>query len=485
MRQLTFAFAAPPKGGGDATSSDESEGRAFLARIAGVKKASESAAGKVGAGKLLERIASEGNLATALLNVARNRGAPGKDGQSVGEVVGASRRLLPALRRALQSGTYRPGDVRRVWIPKPGGGQRGLGIPNVVDRWVQQAVLQVLEPLYEPTFHGSSHGFRRNRGAHTAIAEAKAHVKSGCRIVVDLDLAKFFDRVHHQRLMDRLAQRVKDGRVLVLIRRMLKAKVVLPDGVRLPTEEGVPQGGPLSPLLSNLVLDELDWELARRGLRFVRYADDCNVFVRSLRAGRRVMGSIRRFLERRLRLQVNEEKSAVARPGERHFLGFRLCSGKGGAVSVHMSEKAEKRLRTCIRELTPRSWGQSLAACLKGLNAYLRGWAAHFRSCTEKGAHGFRRFDAHIRRRIRAIAIRHQKRRRTLYRHLQERGASRQAAYRAAYDRQGIWAQSKSTGASQAYPNAWFAKRLVSLFDEWKRLNPAGPALRQTNMFGP
>jgi group II intron reverse transcriptase/maturase len=217
---------------------------------------------------------------------------------------------------------------------KPGGGQRGLGIPNVIDRWVQQAVLQVLEPIFEPTFHDSSHGFRPLRGAHTAIAQAKAYVGEGYEVVVDLDLSKFFDRVHHQRLLSRLTQRIADPRILKLIRQMLKAKVVMPDGTRVCTEEGTHQGGPLSPMLSNVVLDEFDRELERRGLRFVRYADDCNIFVRSLRAGQRVMSSIRRFLERRLRLLVNEEKSKVARPEEIHFLGFRLRKAPEGRVEV-------------------------------------------------------------------------------------------------------------------------------------------------------
>ena len=233
------------------------------------------------------------------------------DGESVEEVVDNAHRLLPRLRRALLEGSYRPGDIRRVWIPKAGGGQRGLGIPNVIDRWVQQAMLQVLEPIFEPVFHKSSHGFRPNRGAHTAIAEAKTYLEDGRSWLVDIDLSKFFDRVNHQRLLDRLSLQVKDRRVVTLIKRLLKAKVVLPDGMRVSTEEGTPQGGPLSPLLSNVVLDELDWELERRGLCFVRYADDCNIYVGSERACQRVMDSVRRFLEGRLRLLVNEDKSAV------------------------------------------------------------------------------------------------------------------------------------------------------------------------------
>lgn len=247
---MNFVFADSPQGGGTARGSDASEQRANLLHTAKSITAI-SPVTTAADPRLLEQVASEPNLAAALLNVARNLGAPGVDGRSVVEVVGAAPRLLPQLRQALLNGTYRPGDIRRVWIPKPGGGQRGLGIPNVIDRWVQQAVFQVLEPIYEPTFHVSSHGFRPNRGGHTAIAEAKTHVEAGYEVVVDIDLSKFFDRVHHQRLLDRLAQRITDRRILILIRRMLKAKVVLPDGTCVATEEGTPQGGPLSPLSEN------------------------------------------------------------------------------------------------------------------------------------------------------------------------------------------------------------------------------------------
>jgi group II intron reverse transcriptase/maturase len=285
---------------------------------------------------LLERVASPSNLAEALLHVARNKGAPGVDGKSVEEVVAHARRLLPMLRRELLACRYQPGDIRRVWIPKPGGGQRGLGIPNVVDRWAQQAVAQVLGPLFEPSFHRSSHGFRPGRGAETALAEASGHLREGLRWVVSIDLAQFFDRVHHQRLLARLGQRVQDGRILALVHRMLKARVVLPNGTRVATKEGTPQGGPLSPLLSNVVLDELDWELERRGLRFCRYADDVHVYVRSERAGRRVLASTTRFLEGRMRLVVNRNKSVVGRPEDTHFWGYAApeARGRGGNPSL-------------------------------------------------------------------------------------------------------------------------------------------------------
>jgi group II intron reverse transcriptase/maturase len=337
---LSLVFADSPSGGGTAEPPDASGRRNALLHKARIKKTRGPVAGAADTSRLLEEVASEANLAKALLNVVRNKGAPGVDGQTVEEAEAKAPSIIARLRHDLLAECYRPGDVRRVWLPKPGGGQRGLGIPNVVDRTVQQAVLQVLEPIFEPTFHPSSHGFRPNRGAHTAIAEATEHLKAGYQTVVDLDLAKFFDRVHHQRLLARIATRVKDQRIIALIRLMLQAVVVLPDGARIAVQEGTPQGGPLSPLLSNIVLDELDRELARRGLRFVRYADDSNIFVRSERAGQRVMASIRAFLEGRMRLQVNEGKSGVRQPHDVHFLGFsfrisrRVSLTKGGTTTA-------------------------------------------------------------------------------------------------------------------------------------------------------
>jgi len=472
-RQLQFVFAASPQGGGKSGPSDASAGRDFLLHTANRKIASDLVASAADASRLLEAVASPVNLATALLNVVRNKGAPGVDGRSVDEVLGSARSLLPRLLRALLDGTYQPGDIRRVWIPKPGGGERGLGIPNVIDRWVQQAVLQVLEPVFEPTFHSSSHGFRPKRGAHTAIAEAKEYVGEGYGVVVDIDLSKFFDRVHHQRLLSRLGQKVADLRILKLIGQMLKAKVVLPDGTRVSTEEGTPQGGPLSPLLSNVVLDEFDKELARRSLRFVRYADDCNIFVRSERAGQRVMGSIRKFLQSRLRLLVNEEKSKVARPDEIHFLGFRLRKTKDRTkVEVHVSNRTKERMDAKIRELTPRMLGQSPTRCIERINVYLRGWSGYFRICTEENIYRLHVWDAHIRRRLRAILVRQKKRPRHLSRHLQRRGASTRAATHTAWCRRGTWYRSNTPGMTVAYRNAWFHERLVSLAATWEELNP-------------
>jgi len=412
-------------------------------------------------------------LTYALNNVAANRGAPGPDRMSVEQVREHWRELEPALRVALLTGTYEPGNIRRVWIPKANGGQRGLGIPNVVDRVVQEAIRLVLEPLYEPTFHEASHGFRPGRSCQTAIKAAYKYVDEGFEWVVDLDVEKFFDRVNHQRLMARLAQRVDNHALLLLISKMLKAKVVMPDGVVVSTSEGVPQGGPLSPLLSNIVLDELDQELERRGHRFVRYADDCNIYVRSERAGQRAMASIACFIEKRLRLKVNAAKSAVARPEERHFLGFRLRrEPMDGRVEVLLSKRSKERIGSRIRELTPRNWGQSLTSCIKALNTYLVGWIGFFAICTAGVQQTLGALDAHIRRRLRAILLRHWKTKRSTARKLIQLGVKPKTAWRHSYaGRQRRWAMSHNPAVHQGLRNAYFAERgLVSLSKRWERL---------------
>lgn len=409
-------------------------------------------------------------LREAFHKVARNKGAAGPDGRSIDEVRKHLDDVLPKLSRELLAGTYRPGDIRRVWIPKSGGGERGLGIPNVVDRMVQEAVRAVLEPLYEPTFHEGSHGFRPGRSCHTAIDRARTYVDEGFDWVVDIDLERFFDRVNHQRLMARLAERVGDRSLLELIGHMLKAKVVMPDGVAVSTEEGVPQGGPLSPLLSNVVLDELDRELAARGHRFVRYADDCNVYVRSERAGQRVMESIVGFIERRLRLKVNAAKSAVARPSERHFVGFRLKrEPEDGSVEVLLSKRSQERLDSRVRELTPRNWGQSLHGCITRLNAFLVGWLGFFGVCTKGAVRSLARTDAHIRRRLRAIQLAHWKTKQTRARRLVQLGVKTKTAWRNVYEgRKSLWALSHSPAADRGLRNAYFAERgLVSLAARW------------------
>lgn len=411
-------------------------------------------------------------LEIAFENVAANQGAPGPDRQSIEYVRKHIHEALTALRVALLDGSYRPGDIRRVWIPKAGGGQRGLGIPNVIDRMVQEAIRLVLEPVYEPMFHKSSHGFRPNRSCQTAIAEARGYVEEGYEWVVDLDLEKFFDRVHRQRLMGRLAQRLRDKQLLALIGRILKAKVVLPDGLKVSTDEGVPQGGPLSPLLSNIVLSELDEELAKRGHRFVRYADDCNIYVRSQRAGQRVMASISSFINRQLRLKVNEGKSAVALPETRHFLGYRLQPVEGGRAEVLMSERSKKRLSERIRELTPRSKGQSLKATISEINAYLIGWLGHFQVCTSGVERIIQSADAHIRRRLRAITLKHWKTKRTTVRRLIQLGVRPKLAWQSVYKgRQSIWAMSHISAVDRGLRNAYFAERgLVSLLDRFRSL---------------
>lgn len=466
-RQLTLSFATadnsrvPTRGVVRADVLDRSTTKARLAPKAKAKLWQACPA-------TMEEVI--GRLERAFEKVAANRGAPGPDRQSVEMVREHWSELCAALSTALAHGTYQPGEIRRVWIPKSGGGERGLGIPNVVDRVVQEAVRSVLEPIYEPTFHDSSHGFRPNRSCHTAIAEARGYIEQGYHFVVDMDLAKFFDRVHHQRLMARLAQRVSDRRVLVLIGKMLKAQVLLPNGVRVATDEGVPQGGPLSPLLSNIVLSELDEELTRRGLRFVRYADDCNIYVRSERSGKRVMASIVKFIERRLRLEVNSSKSAVARPETRHFLGFRLYPRKDGTVEVLLSDRSKRRLAERVRELTPRSGGRSLERVIHSVNAYLRGWRGYFGICTSWIQQIMLNTDAHIRRRLRAIVLKHWKTKRTAARRLIRLGVSPKTAWRRVYEgRKSLWALSREMVVHRGLRNSYFAQRGLMSLTEWFR----------------
>jgi RNA-directed DNA polymerase len=425
-------------------------------------------------------------LREAFQKVAANRGAPGPDGQSIEEVRKHLDEVLSKLTKTLLAESYVPGDIRRVWIPKAGGGQRGLGIPNVIDRVVQEAIRMVLEPLYEPTFHASSHGFRPDRSCQTAIAEARKHIEDGYEWIVDIDLKQFFDRVHHQRLMARLEERVSDRRLLATIHRLLKAKVVMPNGVKVSTDEGVPQGGPLSPLLSNIVLDELDRELQQRGHRFVRYADDCNIYVRSEQAGHRVMESVKRFIERRLRLEVNAEKSAVARPEERHFVGFTLRREPfDGTIDVLLSKRSKERVDSKIRELTSKNFGNSLRACIDQINVYLLGWIGFFWICTDGAKQVMHKLDAHIRRRLRAIQLEHWKRRRTIARKLIRLGVKPKTAWRNVYEgRKSTWALSHSPAVDRGLRNASFAERgLVSVEQRWRELVERVVAPKQLNLF--
>jgi RNA-directed DNA polymerase len=464
---LLFETADNPKGNVDGVEA----GLPASAPLAVPK--SKATRRRVPPAMTMEEVASHENLMCAFQEVAANRGAPGPDRQRISDVREHLGEILPELNRTLLDGSYRPGMIRRKWIPKPGGGERGLGIPDVVDRIVQQAVHRVLSLHYEPIFHDGSHGFRPGRSCHTAIAAAKKHVEAGYEWVVDLDLEKFFDRVSHDRLLSRLEQRVKDRRLVRLIRQMLKAKVVMPDGVVVSTEEGTPQGGPLSPLLSNIVLDELDWELFRRGHRFVRYADDCNIYVRSERSGQRVMASVARFIERRLRLKVNQAKSAVARPQERHFVGFRLQARPlAGDVEVRLSRRTIKRAYKKIRELTPRNFGQALDACINRVNEYLLGWINFFGICSTGERITLEHLDAHVRRRLRALLLKQWKRRRFIARRLVRLGVSKQMAWNGVYrGHRSLWALSDAPCVEHGLRNAYFAKRgLASVADEWRRL---------------
>src|SRR6184192_3012533 len=328
--------------------------------------------------RLMEEVCERENLKEALRQVKANKGSAGVDGMTVSGITDYLKQHWPAIREQLLSGTYEPKPVRRVEIPKPDGGVRKLGIPTVLDRFVQQAVMQVLQRRWNPTFSHHSYGFRPHRSAHQAVAQAQQYITQGYGWVIDLDLEKFFDRVNHDKLMGQIAKRVEDKRLLKLIRAFLNAGV-MENGLVSPSVEGTPQGGPLSPLLSNLVLDELDRELERRGHRFVRYADDCNIYVRSERAGQRVMEGITRFITHRLKLKVNQAKSAVARPWQRKFLGFSFTSEREPRRRI--APKAIARFKERIREQTCRTRGISLALMVKQIATYLRGWLGYFGDC--------------------------------------------------------------------------------------------------------
>ena len=355
---------------------------------------------------VMEEVCGRENCLRAIRRVKANKGSPGIDGMRVGQLPGYLKQHWPALREQLLSGSYQPQAVRRVEIAKPDGGVRKLGIPTVLDRFIQQAVMQVLQGRWDRTFSEHSHGFRPQRSAHQAVAKAQQYIAEGNRWVVDLDLEKFFDRVNHDKLMAAIARRVRDKRMLRLLRAFLESGV-MENGLVSPVEEGTPQGGPLSPLLSNLVLDELDRELERRQHRFVRYADDCNIYVASERAGKRVMQSVTGFIRRRLKLKVNETKSAVARPQERKFLGFSFTYG--AKPKRRIAPKALLRCKQRVRELTRRTRGISLEQMTKELASYLQGWRSYFGYSQTPSVRA--ELDQWIRRRLRSVIWKQRKRR--------------------------------------------------------------------------
>ncbi len=417
----------------------ETEGEARQLQRSGEVPTAASGTERSGASGLMERVLARPNMLAALKRVRKNKGSPGIDGMTVDELPDWLREHWSRVREELLEGTYRPQPVKRQLIPKTGGGKRALGIPTVLDRLIQQAVLQVLQPRFDPTFSKHSHGFRPGRRAHDAVREAQQYVQAGRRWVVDVDLKSFFDRVNHDVLMGMLSKRIADRTVLGLIRRYLQAGVMA-NGVAVERHEGTPQGGPLSPLLANVLLDVVDKELEKRGHAFSRYADDCNVYVRSERAGQRVMQLLRR-LYAQLHLQVNEKKSAVAPAITRQFLGFSLWVAPGRRVKRRVSRKALKVMKTRVRWLTRRSHGRSLAQVVERLRAYLVGWKAYFRLADTPGV--FSRLDKWIRHRLRAIQLKHWRRGRTIYRELRARGMPHEAARQIAANSRRWWRNSR------------------------------------------
>jgi len=415
---------------------------------------------------LMEEVLRRENLIRALRRVRSNKGAPGIDGMTVEELTAYLKEHWTRIREELLEGGYEPQPVRRVEIPKPnGGGVRPLGIPTVLDRLIQQAILQVLSPIFDPYFSESSYGFRPGRGCHDALKAARGYVEAGYRWVVDVDLDKFFDRVNHDVLMARVARRIKDKRLLRLLRRYLRSGVMV-EGVIQPREEGTPQGSPLSPLLSNILLDGLDKELERRGHRFCRYADDCNIYVKSKAAGERVMESLTQFLAKRLRLRVNRDKSAVDRPWKRDFLGYSMTWHTQPRLKV--ASDSINKVKARIREVIWKGRGRSLRKVMEELAPLLRGWVNYFRLSAVKIA--FEEMDGWIRRKLRSILWRQWKKPRTRAKKLIERGIDKGRAYTSAYNGRGPWWNAGASHMNAAIPTKWFAQQgLLSLLTEVQR----------------
>ena len=417
----------------------------------------ESSAGKRGtespaiAEQLMEEVCGRENCKQALKRVKANKGSAGADGMTVQQLPEYLKQHWPAIREQLLSGTYKPQPVRRVEIPKPDGGVRKLGIPTVLDRFIQQAVMQVLQGRWDRTFSDHSYGFRPGRSAHQAVERAQRYIAEGYRWCVDLDLEKFFDRVSHDKLMARIETRVSDRRLLKLIRAFLKAGV-MEGGLVSPVDEGTPQGGPLSPLLSNIVLDEFDRELERRGLRFARYADDSNIYVRSRRAGERVMASITRFITTKLKLKVNEKKSAVARPWERKFLGFSFTANR--EPKRRIAPKAVLRFKEKVRELTRRTRGVKVERMAEELGRYLRGWIGYFGQSQTPSV--LQSLEEWTRRRLRSVIWKQWKRGSVRFAELRKRGVNYDLAARTAGSAHGPWRLANSPALAFALPNAYF-----------------------------
>jgi RNA-directed DNA polymerase len=400
---------------------------------------------------LMEEVCERENCKRALARVKANRGSAGVDGMTVQQLPEFLKQHWPAIREQLLSGTYKPQPVKGVEIPKPDGGNRKLGIPTVLDRFVQQAVMQVLQDRWDGTFSDYSYGFRPGRSAHQAVEQAQQYIAEGCRWVVDLDLEKFFDRVNHDKLMARIAERVSDKRLRKLIRAFLRAGV-MEDGLVSPVDEGTPQGGPLSPLLSNIVLDELDRELERRGHRFARYADDSNIYVRSRRAGERVMESMVRFITTKLKLKVNQQKSAVARPWERKFLGFSFTWNR--EPKRRIAPKAVQRFKQRVRELTRRTKGVSIERMAEELAQYLRGWIGYFGRCQTPSV--LQGLEEWIRRRLRSVIWKQWKRGTVRFAELRKRGVGKDLAAQTAGSAHGPWRLANSPALNFALSNAYF-----------------------------
>lgn len=414
---------------------------------------------------LMEEVADRDNLNDAYRRVKANRGAPGADGMTIAEARDWIAEHQEEFIASLTSGDYQPQPVRGVQIPKPGGGMRQLGIPTVIDRLVQQAILQVLQPLLDPTFSDSSYGFRPGRSAHDAVLKASKYVAEGRTIVVDMDLEKFFDRVNHDVLMARLARRVADKRLLRIIRRFLEAGM-MQEGASITRREGTPQGGPLSPLLANLLLDDLDQELERRGHAFCRYADDCNIYVQSHAAGQRVLTSMTRFLEGKLKLRVNREKSAVAHVSERKFLGYRLLAGGRLTIAPKSIERAKER----IRQITRRNRGVSFERVIGELNSFTTGWATYFRHAEAKGP--LSDLDKWIRRKLRCVRLKQRKRAKSIATFLQQLGVPKHQSWTTAACGKGWWRMAHTPSAQQAMSNQWIQEQgLVALTARYLELN--------------